>query len=79
MKPDVSFIHTMVQRGKSGKIREEAFLTLVMPLRPKRIFSIPLDSRSAINAEREQTTLNESNERSLLRKSIASIAGEITS
>jgi hypothetical protein len=79
MKPDVSFIHTMVQRGKSGKIREEAFLTLVMPLRPKRIFSIPLDSRSAINAEREQTTLNESNERSLLRKSIARIAGETTS
>ena len=79
MKPKVSFLHTMVQRGKGGKTREEAFLSLVTPLRPKQISAIPLDSRSAMSAEREQTTLYESNERSLLRKSIANLAGEISS
>jgi len=48
-------------------------------LRPRRILELPHDARSLHAAESEQMTLLESNEKSLLRKAIARIAGEVIS
>jgi hypothetical protein len=77
IKPKLSFIQTMSGSSKRRKIDSDSFLHTVMPLRPTRILQYPWDQRSVQAAEDELSTLFESNERGVLRKSIAHIAGEL--
>ena len=79
IKPQLSFIHTLCGASKRNKSEGDAFLQIVTPLRPSRVLQYPWDSRSALAAEDERSTLVESQERGILRKSIAHIAGELTS
>jgi hypothetical protein len=64
-------------QGKKGAIYDEAFLATARTIGPKKILTYPADARSISMAESEQASLYESNEKSLLRKSIASLAGEV--
>lgn len=77
MKPAISFVQAISAPGKRGAIYDEAFLAGARTIGPKKILAYPADSRSIAMAENEQTSLYESNDRSLLRKSIASLAGEV--
>lgn len=79
MKPSPSFINAQRAYVKRGTSREEQFLQLVTPLRPTRVLRLPWDPRSVNAAEEKLSPLVESNERGLLRKVIADIAGELTS
>jgi cellulose biosynthesis protein BcsQ len=78
VKPLLSFVHSHCLQGKKGALQEHSFLEIVTPLRPQKILKFPLDSRSLTAAENERLPLHESNEKSLLRKSVADIAGELT-
>jgi Mrp family chromosome partitioning ATPase len=77
IKPAISFVQAMSAQGKKGAIHDEAFLAAVRTIGPKNILAYLADPRSIAIAENEQTSLYESNERSLLRKSIATLAGEV--
>jgi len=77
IKPAVSFVQAMSAQGKKGAIHDAAFLAAARTIGPKNIHAYPADPRSVAMAENEQTSLYESNERSLLRKSIATLAGEV--
>jgi hypothetical protein len=79
IKPAISFLHAQRPLVKRSGGQSEKFLKLVTPLRPRRILELPHDARSLHAAENEQMTLLESNEKSLLRKAIARIAGEVIS
>lgn len=79
IKPTISFLHMQRPLEKRSGGHSEKFLKLVTPLRPRRILELPHDARSLHAAESEQMTLLESNEKSLLRKAIARIAGEVIS
>lgn len=79
MKPSPSFINTQSAHVKRGSSREEQFLQLVTPIRPTRLLRLPWDPRSVYAAEENLSPLIESNERGLLRKAIADIAGELAS
>ncbi len=77
IKPAISFVQAMSAQGKKGTIHDQAFLATAGTNTPKNILHYPADARSIAMAENEQASLYESNERSLLRKSIASLAGEV--
>lgn len=77
IKPTISFVQSMSAQGKKGTIHDQAFLATAGAITPKNIFHYPADTRSISMAENEQASLYESNEKSLLRKSIASMAGEV--
>ena len=77
IKPAISFVQAMSVQGKKGTIHDQAFLATAGTITPKNILHYPADARSIAMAENEQASLYESNERSLLRKSIASLAGEV--
>ena len=79
IKPALSFLQVQRPLEKRGGSNSEMFLKVVTPLRPRRILHMPYDARSLHAAHSEQTTLLESNEKSLLRKAIAQIAGEVIS
>jgi hypothetical protein len=79
IKPQISFIRIQSGYIKRSKNSDEMFLQIVTPLKPRRILQYPFDSRGTLAAEEERTTLLESNERGILRKSIAHIAGELIS
>ena len=79
IKPFISFIQSHSPSPKRRKLEEEIFLQIVTPLRPKRVLQYPWDARGVLAAELENCTLMESHERGILRKSIAHIAGELTS
>ena len=77
IKPQLSFIQTLSGVPKRNKLDVDTFLQIVTPLRPARILQYPWDPRSVLAAEDERSALFESNERGILRKSIAHIAGEL--
>ena len=79
IKPELSVIQSLSSSVKRSKSDSETFLQLITPIRPKRVLQYPWDPRSALAAENERCTLVESNERGILRKSIAHIAGELAS
>ena len=79
IKPEVSFIQSLSSSTKPSKSDTESFLQLITPLRPKRVLQYPWDPRRTYAAENDRCTLVESNERGILRKSIAQIAGELLS
>jgi len=77
MKPAISFVQSMSLPGKRSTVADEAFSATVKSLNPKKILHYPLDARAIGAAESEQVSLYDSNEKSLLRKSVAALAGEI--
>jgi hypothetical protein len=79
IKPQLSFVQIQQGISRRGKTTDEPFLQLITPLRPSRVLHYPWDPRGALAAEDERTTLLESNERGILRKSIAHLAGELVS
>lgn len=79
IKPTISFLQVQRPLEKRGHSSNESFLKLVTPLKPRRILHYPYDARSVYVAHNDQTTLVDSNEKSLLRKAIARIAGEVIS
>ena len=77
IKPHLSFIQSLNGHSKQKKMDADTFLQIVTPLRPTRVLQYPWDPRSVMAAEDEHCSLVESNERGVLRKSIAHIAGEL--
>lgn len=77
IKPELTFIHTCSGVNKRNKLDMDSFLQIVTPLRPARVLQYPWDPRSVLAAEDDRSSLFESNERGILRKSIAHIAGEL--
>lgn len=79
IKPRLSFLQALRGASKRSKSEQAAFLPMITALRPLRVLEYPWDPRSAQGAEDKRTTLFESNERALLRKTIAEYAGELIS
>jgi MinD-like ATPase involved in chromosome partitioning or flagellar assembly len=78
IKPELSFVHSHSHSGRRSTTADESFTSMVRALKPKKIIKVPLDSRSITSAEKSHETLYQSNERSLLRKRIQEIAGEMS-
>lgn len=78
IKPAISFIHSHSHSGRRSIAADQSFANAVRALAPITILKVPLDSRSITAAENAQETLYQSNERSLLRKRIQEIAGEMS-
>lgn len=79
MRAQVSIALSMSSRGRKGRLREDQFFALAAPLRPQNLFTLPRDARTITKAEEERATLLEIDDRSPLRKSIASMAFGLTS
>jgi MinD-like ATPase involved in chromosome partitioning or flagellar assembly len=79
IKPKLSFLRVLRGASKRSKSGQDSFLSAVTSLRPLRVLEYPWDPRSAQGAEDKRTSLCESNERALLRKTIAEYAGELIS
>ena len=79
IKPDISFIQFSSSAPKKYKSDNDPFLQCVTPLRPSRVLVYPWDSRNVVAAEEERSTLLDTNERGILRKSIRHLAGELVS
>ncbi|MEN9687581.1 MAG: hypothetical protein RL381_593 [Actinomycetota bacterium] len=77
IKPVISFIHLQLGVSKKSKNKDDAFLTIVTPLKPVRILQMPWDPRSVLQAESEGAMLYESNEKGMLRRFIAHSVGEL--
>lgn len=77
VKPQISFIHSAAKSGRRSSASDELFAEAIQPLGSKDVIKIPLDTRSISMAESGHETLFQSNEKSLLRKSIQGLAGEI--
>ena len=73
----LSFTLNMRSQGRKGSDEEAKFLAVTTPLRPRNVRVIARDARATTAAEAQKSTLIEVNERSGLRKSIATIASEI--
>jgi MinD-like ATPase involved in chromosome partitioning or flagellar assembly len=78
IKPAISFVHSHSKSGRRSISADESFSIATRALTPTKILKVPLDSRSIAAAEKSQETLYQSNERSLLRKRIQEIAGEMS-
>jgi len=78
IKPTITFVQSMSALGKKTTIHDQAFATAAAAASTKKILHYPFDSRSISAAEQESVSLYESNERTVLRKSIATLAGELS-
>ena len=79
IKPAISFIQCGSGVNKKTKSENNPFLQCVTPLRPSRVLVYPWDTRNVVAAEEERSTLLDTNERGILRKSIRHLAGELVS
>jgi hypothetical protein len=70
----VSVVLNMTSRGRKGKTREDEYFAIASPLHPQNLFTLPRDTHTLTRAEEERATLIEIDERSPLRKRIASMA-----
>jgi MinD-like ATPase involved in chromosome partitioning or flagellar assembly len=77
IKPKISFIQFAAKSGRRSTASDELFAGAISALGSKEVLKIPLDSRSISIAENTHETLYQSNEKSLLRKSIQGLTGEI--
>ena len=74
----ISFLLNMRSPGRKGEDEEAKFLATTTKLRPLSVRVVSKDSRAASSSLEEKTTLIEVNQRSVLRKSIAKIAIELS-
>lgn len=79
IKPAITFIQCSSGLTKKSKSESDPFLQCVTPLRPSRVLVYPWDTRNVVAAEEERSTLLDTNERGILRKSIRNLAGELVS
>lgn len=79
MKPRISFLHVLREPGRREQAASDKFLQTVSALSPVKIYEIPFDIRAALKAEHAEESLVDSNERSVLRKVIAELAGVLAS
>ncbi len=77
IKPTLTFLHLARPYGKRGNEADSAFLACISSISSEKALALPLDVRAVQRAERERSTLYESQERSPLRKVIAGIAGQL--
>lgn len=77
IRPEITFIQCAVKSGRRANASDELFSGAIQGLGSKPVLKIPLDARTISIAEGSHETLYQSNEKSLLRKSIQGIAGEI--
>jgi len=77
IKPKISFIQSAAKSGRRSTASDELFVSAISALGSKEVIKIPLDTRSISIAESAHETLYQSNEKSLLRKSIQGLSGEI--
>jgi Flp pilus assembly CpaE family ATPase len=77
IKPEISFIQFATKSGRRSTAADELFANAISALGSKAVLKIPLDTRSISIAENTHETLYQSNEKSLLRKSIQGLSGEI--
>ena len=77
IKPEISFIQFAAKSGRRSTASDELFANAMSALGSRAAFKIPLDTRSISIAENAHETLYQSNEKSLLRKSIQGLSGEI--
>ncbi|CAN2212718.1 BY-kinase domain containing protein [Candidatus Nanopelagicaceae bacterium] len=77
IKPEISFIQFAAKSGRRSTASDELFANAMSALGSRAVFKIPLDTRSISIAENAHETLYQSNEKSLLRKSIQGLSGEI--
>ena len=77
IKPKISFIQSAAKSGRRSTASDELFASAISALGSKEVIKIPLDTRSISIAENAHETLYQSNEKSLLRKSIQGLSGEI--
>lgn len=79
MRPALILIHVLRHIGKRDQKGSDKFLQIVTPVRPHKICEYPFDPRSILKAEIEESSLMESNERGIVRKMIAELAGDLAS
>ena len=77
LRAKVSVVLNMKGPGRKGSDEEGVFLATIAPLKPVRIYTLPRDIKGTSKALKDRATLIEAEERGILRKSIAKIAGEI--
>lgn len=77
IRSQLSFTLNMKSPGRKGEDEEARFLSIATRLRPLSLRTIARDLRAATAALEQKATLIEVNQRSSLRKSIASIASEM--
>ena len=77
VKPEISFIQTLARITRRSNVADEQFTGATRALGVREVLKIPLDARSISMAEGAHETLYQSNEKSLLRKSIQELAGTI--
>jgi len=74
----VTYLLTQRAPGKKGDEQEEKFLSVVSPTQPYALRILPLDLRGVSAAAQDRSILIESNSRGALRRSLASLALELT-
>jgi hypothetical protein len=74
----VTYFLTQRTPGKKGDEQEEKFLSVVSPTQPHALRILPLDLRGVSAAAQDRSILIESNSRGALRRSLASLALELT-
>ena len=79
IRAQLSFTQNMKSAGKRGDAEMARFLSATTGLKPIRVRTLKLETRSVQAAEEEFATMVETNERSHLRKSIAELAREMSS
>lgn len=79
IKPAISTIYSMRPMGKKNSPADLSFEQSAASIKSKRSFQLPIDSRNVSRAESERCSLYEVNERSHLRRTIAEIAGQLSS
>lgn len=72
----VSVVLNMKVSGRKGIDREGQFLSVVAPIRPQRIFTLPYDPRTVTKTQEQRAALVEIDDRSTLRKAILNMAVE---
>ena len=78
IRAKISFVLNMKSSGRKGEAEQAKFLALTSPVKPVRVSSINKDPRAVLAAQDERATLIEVNERSVVRKSIAELASQLS-
>ena len=77
IRSQLSFLLNMKSPGRKGEDEAARFLSIATRLRPLSLRTIARDGRAATGALEQKATLIEVNQRSSLRKSIATMAREL--
>ncbi len=79
IRAKISIVLNMATRGRKGKLREDQYFSIGVPLSAQNHYILQRDVRTLTKAEEERAALIEIDEKSPLRKSIAAMAVGLTS